>query len=137
MSFEYTVSKVVDAPVSKVWDAWTTPEGNAGIFRARPETVTVDAKPGGRFAATMTDPEGNEIPMTGTYLEVVPNQRLVSAMDTPDGQTPPMVMELEEAGGGATLVTFTQECRTAEERDFSKEGSEVLLEWLADYVTKA
>jgi len=96
MSYDYTVSKVVDAPVSTVWRAWTTPEGTAGIFRARPETVTIDARPGGVFTVAMTLPDGSEDTVTGKYVELVPNERLVTTMDTPEGQTAPMVMDLEE-----------------------------------------
>ncbi|HEX6682292.1 MAG TPA: SRPBCC domain-containing protein [Candidatus Limnocylindrales bacterium] len=137
MSFDYKVSKVVDAPVGKVWAAWTTAEGTAGIFRARPETVTVQAKPGGKFNVTMTGPDGSEEEMTGTYVELAPNSRMVTTMDIPGGSTPPMVMDLEEVEGGKTRVTFTQDCNSSEERDFSKEGSEILLEWLNDYVKTA
>ncbi|HZM82643.1 MAG TPA: SRPBCC domain-containing protein [Candidatus Limnocylindrales bacterium] len=137
MSYDYTVSKVVDAPASTVWLAWTTTEGTAGIFRARPETVTVDTRPGGAFAVTMTLPDGSEDSVSGTFVELVPNERLVTRMDTPDGPTSPMVMELEEVADGRTRVTFTQACSSAQERDFSKEGSQILLEWVADYVTKA
>lgn len=137
MSYDYTVSKVVDAPASKVWRAWTTAEGTAGIFRARLETVTVDTKPGGAFAVTMTMPDGSEDRVRGTFVELVPNERLVTRMDGPDGQTPPMVMDLEEVAGGQTKVTFSQSCTSAQERDFAKEGSKILLDWVADYVTKA
>jgi uncharacterized protein YndB with AHSA1/START domain len=136
MSFDYTVSKVVDAPVSKVWKAWTEPAGYAGIFHARPETVKINPRPGGRFEVTMVTPDNSEVPMSGTYREVVPNKRLVTTMDLPDGETSPMVMELEEVDGG-TKIIFTQSCSSAEERDFAKEGSEVLLEWCADHLAKA
>ena len=136
MSFDYEVSKIIDAPVSRVWQAWTTAEGTAGIFRARPETVTVDPRPGGAMTVTMTMPDGSEDAMSGTYVEVVPNKRLVTRMNTPEGQTPPMVMDLEEVAGDRTKVTFSQSCTNEQERDFAKEGSQILLEWVADYVTK-
>jgi uncharacterized protein YndB with AHSA1/START domain len=136
MSHDYAVSKVVDAPASEVWKAWTTAEGTAGIFRARPETVTVDARPGGAFRVTMTMPDGSEDTVTGSYVELLPNERLVTRMDSPQGQAPPMVMDLEEVAAGRTKVTFSQSCTSAQERDFAKEGSTILLEWVADYVPK-
>lgn len=135
-TFSYSVSKVVDAPVSTVWKAWTTPEGQAGIFRARPATSTTDPRPGGCWGVTMTLPDNTEIPMTGSYLEVVERRRLVTVMDTPDGPGTPMTMDLEEADGG-TRVTFSQSCRTREDCEGSEQGSTVLLEWVSDYVTLA
>jgi uncharacterized protein YndB with AHSA1/START domain len=136
MSYDYKVSKVIDAPVSRVWQAWTTAEGTAGIFRARPETVSVDPRPGGTFTVTMTMPDGSEDTLSGIYVELVPDKRLATSMDTAQGQTPPMVMDLEEVPGGKTKVTFSQTCATEQERDGAKEGSEILLEWVSDYVTK-
>lgn len=136
MSYDYTVSKIVDAPAGKVWEAWTTAEGAAGIFRARLDTVAVDTKPGGAFAVTMTLPDGSQDRVSGTYVELVPNERLVTRMDSPDGWTPPMVMDLEEVADGQTKVTFSQSCTSAQERDFARDGSKILLEWVADYVTK-
>ena len=39
--------------------------------------VDVDVRPGGRSNITMRDPEGNDYPNAGVYLEVVPNEKLV------------------------------------------------------------
>lgn len=135
-TFSYSVSKVIDAPASTIWRAWTTPEGQAGIFRADPATSTTDPRPGGCFGVTMTLPDHTEIPMTGSYLEVVERRRLVSVMDTPDGPSTPMAMDLAEVDGG-TRLTFSQSCRTREECERSEQGSTILLEWVSNYVAKA
>jgi hypothetical protein len=54
-------------------------------------------------------------------------------MDIPGQEPSPMVMDLKDLGG-RTEITFTQTCATKEEHDQSKEGSQILLQWCADYV---
>ena len=127
--YEYTVSRVVDAPVEKVWRVWTEAEHYAGLFHTAPGSAELDVRPGGAWKITMTGDE----PMTGTYAEVVPNKRLATRMDIPGQEPSPMVMDLKDLGG-RTEITFTQTCATKEEHDQSKEGSQILLRWCADYV---
>ncbi len=69
----------VDVPVDLVWAAWTTPEHLIKWFAPKPyETIDceIDLRPGGLFRAVMRSPEGEEFPSDGSYLEVVPNERL-------------------------------------------------------------
>jgi uncharacterized protein YndB with AHSA1/START domain len=133
--YEYTVSRVVDAPVAKVWKVWTEAEHYAGLFHAVPGSAALDVRPGGTWEVTMVIPDAGEVPMSGGYGEIVPERRLVTTMDMPEGESTEMVMDLEDLGG-QTKIVLSQTCRTAQERDESKQGSEVLLEWCADYLSK-
>lgn len=77
---ELVISRLIDAPRDKVWRCWTEPELIRQWFVPRPWTIAaadVDVRPGGASAITMRDPDGNEFPNHGVYLEVVPNERLV------------------------------------------------------------
>jgi len=50
-------------------------------FAPKPYTtpvVELDVRPGGSGLIVMRSPEGQDMPNRGTYLEVVPNRRLVS-----------------------------------------------------------
>jgi uncharacterized protein YndB with AHSA1/START domain len=131
--YDYTVSRVVDAPVEKVWQVWTQPEHYAGVFHAVPGSAELDVRPGGSWRVTMVIPDGTEVPMSGGFGDVVPNKRLVTTMDIPGREPTEMVMDLKDRSG-RTEVVLSQTCDTAEERDTSKEGSEVLLAWCADYL---
>jgi uncharacterized protein YndB with AHSA1/START domain len=134
MSHSYKVSRVIDAPVETVWTAWTDAKHNEGVFHAVPGSAKVDVRPGGAWSSTMIVPDGTEVPMSGTYGDVVPNERLVTYMDTPDGgKSSAMVMTLTPKDGG-TEVTITQDCDSAEEKAMAEEGSTILLEWCADYL---
>jgi uncharacterized protein YndB with AHSA1/START domain len=134
MSYSYEVSRVIDAPAETVWAAWTDEKHNEGVFHAVPGSAKIDLRPGGAWSNTMKVPDGTEVPMSGTYGEIVPNERLVTFMDTPPGvESSPMTMDLVATDGG-TKVTLAQTCATKEERDMAEEGSTMLLEWCADYV---
>ncbi len=74
------LERLVDVPVERVWEAWTEPEHVKAWFTPRPwQTVAceIDLRPGGRFSTVMRDPDGNEFPNVGCYLEVQPPTRLV------------------------------------------------------------
>jgi uncharacterized protein YndB with AHSA1/START domain len=70
----------IDVPRALVWRAWTEPELLKQWFCPRPWTTTdceIDLRPGGIFRTTMRSPEGRLFPNLGSYLEIVPNERLV------------------------------------------------------------
>ena len=77
---ELTLTRLLDAPVDKLFRCWTTPELLKQWFAPRPYTTPVvetDVRPGGASTVVMKSPEGQEIPCPGQYLEVVPNRKLV------------------------------------------------------------
>lgn len=74
---ELSVSKVFDAPVERVWGAWTTPSLIARWFA--PGVVMdvreLDVRVGGKFRfADPAEPDGGEY--TGTYMTVEPLKEL-------------------------------------------------------------
>ncbi len=74
------LERLVDVPTELIWKAWTDPEHVKAWFTPRPWKTTaceIDLRPGGRFFTVMRDPDGNEFPSAGCYLEVDPPSRLV------------------------------------------------------------
>ncbi|PWI04896.1 SRPBCC domain-containing protein [Streptomyces sp. NWU339] len=86
--FSYTLTRTLDAPVAKVWRAWTTTEQHARWAGAAAGSVEMDVRPGGAWKATMLTPDGGQFPLTGSYLEVAENRRLVVGMDVPGKPEP-------------------------------------------------
>jgi uncharacterized protein YndB with AHSA1/START domain len=127
--YSYRVSRVVDAPVRTVWQAWTRPEQYEQWFGAVPGSVELDVRSGGTWRATMP---GDET-MTGSYGDVVEEERLVSLTDWPGRDPSVMDIRFAEAEGG-TRIEISQTCDTAEERDDAKTGAETLMGWCADYL---
>ncbi|OJF10515.1 SRPBCC family protein [Couchioplanes caeruleus] len=133
--FEYTLTRTLDAPVDQVWAAWTTADRYAQWTGA--EDVTFDVRPGGAWSSVMVIPGGARIPLSGTYTEVVPHQRLVWGMTVP-GREEPVLMTLDlSADGDRTKVTLSQTFDAAEERDQAEQGSNMLLDSLTNYLATA
>lgn len=109
------ITRTFQAPVERVWEAWTQPELFAAWFGTEAvevprETVSMDVRPGGAWAAVMRLPDGNSIHWAGEYTEVDPPRRLALTMND-DPAVPadpsPVVVELRQANGG-TEMTLTQ-----------------------------
>lgn len=133
--FDYTITRTLDAPAGKVWAAWTV----AGDYAtwAGAEEVVMDARPGGTWSSVMVIPGGTRIPLSGGYVEVVENKRLVMGMDVP-GRDEPVLMTVDLAGDGdRTQITVSQTLDTAEARDQAEQGSNFLLDSLTAYLAKA
>jgi uncharacterized protein YndB with AHSA1/START domain len=75
------ITREFDAPKHLVYEAYTTPEllkrwwhANRGEMTA----VEIDLRVGGKWRSAMVTPDGFEVAFHGEYLEIVPNERLVS-----------------------------------------------------------
>ncbi len=135
--FSYTLTRTLDAPAATVWQAWTTPEQYAQWAHAAEGSVEMDVRKGGAWKSTMMTPDGGQFPLSGSYLEVDENRRLVIGMDVP-GRSEPVAMgiELDEQDGRQTRIVLSQTCDTAEERDMSEQGSTMLLDGLSSFLAE-
>ena len=72
-SNEIRITRIYDAPVKAVWDAWTEPDQVAQWWGPRGFTLTTHAKdlrPGGTWEYTMHGPDGTDYPNITKYHEV-------------------------------------------------------------------
>lgn len=109
--YELVLDVTLDAPKEKLYRCWTEPALLQQWFVPRPWTISrveQDLRPGGASLVVMRDPDGNEYPNPGVFLEIVPNRKIVmtdafSAGWEPAGK-PFMVAEVtfEDAGQGKT-----------------------------------
>lgn len=77
---ELSFTREVAASAEWLYRGWTDPTLLPQWFCPKPWRVSacaLDPKPGGAFNTTMCSPDGDEHPMQGCYLEVVPNRRIV------------------------------------------------------------
>jgi uncharacterized protein YndB with AHSA1/START domain len=75
------LTRLIDAPSEKLYLAWTDPTLLKQWFAPLPYTTPVaelDVRPGGSAFIVMRGPDGKDLPNHGVYLDVLPNQRLVS-----------------------------------------------------------
>ena len=114
--FDLVLERVLDGTPEQVFRAYTDPDILVQWFVPRPWTlsdVVLEPRPGGRFNFVMHGPEGERVPNSGIYLEVVPNRRLVTTDAlTPDWKpagAPFMVarIEMEPTSDGKTRYRAT------------------------------
>ena len=74
------IERIVDLTPAQIWRAWTEETSLKVWFCPRPWSVPeaeLDVRPGGIFRTVMAGPDGERVDNVGTYLEVVPESRLV------------------------------------------------------------
>ena len=77
---ELVLTRLIDAPRENVYRCWTESELLKRWFTPLPWTTPfaeLDVRPGGSNVIVMADPDGNEYPNRGVYLEVIKNEKLV------------------------------------------------------------
>ena len=77
---ELVLTRLIDAPRAKLFRCWTEPSLLKQWFAPAPYTTPVaevDLRAGGATNMVMRSPDGQEIPCPGTYLEIVPDRKLV------------------------------------------------------------
>ena len=88
-SEEVVITRVFDAPRSLVWKAWTEPESVARWWGPRVFTAPVckiDLRVGGEYHYCMRSPDGHDFWSKGSYLEVVPPERIVATDSFADAE---------------------------------------------------
>ena len=105
---ELTLTRLIDAPRETLFRCWTDPELMKQWFVPRPWTikhVETDLRAGGKSLIVMADPDGNEYPNAGVYLEIVPNERIVFTDAYTEGWVPSEkpfftgIVEFKDEGG--------------------------------------
>lgn len=79
-SNEIHITRIYDAPVKTVWDAWVEPEQVAQWWGPRGFTITThskDVRTGGHWDYIMHGPDGTDYPNLAKYLEVEKYSRMV------------------------------------------------------------
>ena len=147
---DLVLTRIIEAPREKLFRAWTEPELVTQWFAPLPWTTRraeLDVRPGGTSLVVMADPEGNEFPNPGVYLEVVPNERLVftdAYMRAWEPAEKPFftgILTFEDLGGGKTRYTalarhWTVADREAHEKMGFHEGWGQCTDQLAALVAK-
>ena len=122
---ELVLTRLIDAPREKLYRAWTDATLLKQWFAPLPYTTPVaelDVRPGGSAFIVMRGPDGKDLPNHGVYLEVVPNQRLVSTdaytKAWEPSEKPFMTLILTfEAEGGKTRYTARARHWTVADRE--------------------
>ena len=140
-----SLSRVYDAPLQAVWEAWTVPEEVAQWWGPRGFTLTThsrELRTGGHWHYTMHGPGDTDYENTTQYLEVVPRQRMVYDHGGHKDRPPLFrVTALFTERNGRTQLDMSMAFATpevaAEMRSFIKKaGGEATWDRLAEYLGK-
>jgi len=142
-SSEIRLTRVYDAPVRAVWDAWTITEQVEKWWGPRGFTLTThskDLRVGGTWRYTMHGPDGVDYPNVTKYFVVEPFQRLVYDHGATDS-TPPLfrvTATFSEADGKTTLdLSFalsSPEAAAETARFIKKAGGNATWDRLAEHL---
>jgi uncharacterized protein YndB with AHSA1/START domain len=115
------------APRALVWRCWTEPDLLVQWFCPKPwfvSDVEIDLVPGGKFNSTICGPDGERMPGEGSFLEIIPGEKLVFTdilgagwrpLETGLGFT--AAISLRDMEGGGTVYTVLARHRNPADRD--------------------
>jgi len=127
MATVITVSATVNAPMEKVWKAWTTPEdimqwNNAADTWHTP-AATNDFRPEGKFSYTMAAKDGSfSFDFWGTYDEIIPNELIKYTIG--DGRKVEIIFK---ANGNTTDITENFEAEGTNSLEMRQGGWQAIL----------
>ncbi len=145
-SNEINITRIYDAPVKAVWDAWTDPAQVAQWWGPRGFTLTThskDLRTGGSWAYTMHGPDGTDYPNKTIYLEVEKHAKLVYDHGGNDDRPPlfRVTVLFSEPAKGKTQMDMTMTLPTPEAAEqtrhfIKKAGGDSTWDRLAEYLGK-
>lgn len=141
---EFTLTRIYDAPVKMVWEAWTDPKQVAQWWGPRGFTLTThskDLRVGGHWHYTMHGPDGVDYPNKTVYYEVEKYSRLVYDHGANDDQPAlfRVTVVFSELSGKTKMdmtMAFSAPEVLVEMRKFIKKaGGEATWDRLAEYLS--
>lgn len=145
---EFGVSRVVDFPRERVFKAWTDPDELAGWwgpegFSTARSTVEIDAKPGGKWTATMKSDgeDGTEIPFYGVYQTLKSPEELSFTLVDENHNTTDnaelVTVEFKEKGDKTEIVLTQVGYLPDDQIEPSKQGWLSFFDCLSAYLAKS
>lgn len=142
---ELKITRVYDAPVKTVWDAWTDPNQVAQWWGPRGFRLTThskDLRSGGTWHYTMHGPDGTDYVSKTKYLEVEKYSRLVYDHGGNDDRAPMfrVTVNFNETKGKTkmdmTMSLATPEAAEETRKFIKKAGGDATWDRLAEYLEK-
>ncbi|WP_088282312.1 SRPBCC family protein [Ideonella sp. A 288] len=123
---DLVITRDIAASPDKLYRCWTEPELMKLWFAPKPWTTPhaeVDLRVGGTCLVVMRGPDGQEFPNPGVYLELVPNERIVTtdaytrAWEPSEKPMMTLILRFEALGDGTTRYTAVARHWTAADRE--------------------
>jgi uncharacterized protein YndB with AHSA1/START domain len=135
-----TITRVMRAPIDKVFAAWTDPSLMSRWFYPVPTwtaKVGNDLVVGGRYTVTMRTDQGEAIVITGVYEAIEPPRRLVFTWSSHAITDTLVTIELRELGADTELTLTHERLVEAATRDLTTSGWTGCLDSMERYLAIA
>lgn len=131
------ITREFDAGRHLVYRAWTTPELIKRWWsgeRGEVTSVEVDLQVGGKWRYVMVAHGGFEVAFHGEYIEIVPNERIVSTevYEGAPGAVAVNTLTLTETAGRTTMTLLVQHENQADRDAHINSGMEVGMQEAMD-----
>jgi len=128
-----TIETTVNAPVDKVWRAYTSPEDiiqwNAASDDWHTTSASVELRVGGTFSSRMEAKDGSfGFDFAGTYTKIIPNELIEYSF----GDRSALVEFIQAQNGVQVRITFVAETEHSVEQQ--EAGWQAILNKFAQYV---
>lgn len=132
-----TVEALVNAPLQRVWDAWSDPEQikqwNAASDDWHTTQSSVDLREGGSFRSRMEAKDGSAgFDFEGVYTRIVPGKRIEYRM----GDAREVQVDFEETPDGV-VVRNTFDAEGSNPPELQRQGWQAILENFARHAAAA
>jgi uncharacterized protein YndB with AHSA1/START domain len=128
-----TIETLVQAPIDKVWSAYTSPadiiQWNAASDDWHTTVASVELREGGQFSSRMEAKDGSfGFDFAGTYTKIVPHELIEYSF----GDRSASVQFIQEANGVKVRISFVAEKEHSVEQQ--QEGWQAILSRFAKHV---
>jgi uncharacterized protein YndB with AHSA1/START domain len=135
---QYSISRVIKAPVGQVWNFWTDPEHLQHWFCPKSFkilNIEIDLRVGGAWSVRMQGPDESTHCTSGVFQQLNELSLLEFTQSWEDSEHQSLVTVELTAQGDETNLVFTQsELESKESRDSQAEGWSEALDNLASYI---
>ncbi|RYX93335.1 MAG: polyketide cyclase [Comamonadaceae bacterium] len=132
-SLDLEISRLIKAPRALVWKAWSDPDHLKQWWCPKPWTTDVmafDFRAGGAFHTFLKGPDGGSSDNPGSFLEIVPQERIVFTTLMLEGFRPAAepwmpitgIFTLKEEAGGTRYTATCMHKDTATKDSHEKMG---------------
>ena len=128
---EVVVTRTFDAPARLVFEVWSNPELFKKWWVPRSMGMTLrscdmDVRTGGKYRLVFGDDPANAMAFFGSYLEVVPDKRIVWTNEE-SGDAGSVTTVTFEERDGKTLIVMSERYPTKEALDAAGTGAQEVL----------
>lgn len=126
---QISISTTIEAPIKRVWDAWTTPDDITQWNFASPDwccpKAQLELSPGGEFAYRMEARDGSiGFDFAGTFVEVDPMRLIKFRL----GDDRTVLVSFTELGNNTVIVEETFEAEDQFSAEQQRQGWQAILE---------